>query len=1387
MSEMHPIMERLHQTATLLRKNALLARRSSRSTAAQVLVPIFFVAFLFVLQQALSANQRRGDFIRYIPDSTVTELEEFDVCYAPLSGEDEASLCGGLGFTSVDDPNTVDIIQRLAVRGGSDEDGPLPIVGFRTTSEANFYLEANPRTLRGLVHIEFDYGCSQLDVGEQDCYASNHSLSEVQGISYHIQYNQSVVFTLGVANNPTAEVLLPLQRLVDQTILETFGEERGVELVDYAYRLRKYPHPELITTDVIRTAGPPFFFAALCFNLVIQVGAIAREKEFHLRESMRVMGLYTSSYWVSWTITNIIFNTISVASLIVAALIFQFDFFLKNAAGLYIVHFWLFGMSLVPLAMVLSTFVSKAATANSLGFGVFIFGALVQSFASLIFDEDTDVGYRILFSFIPMSLFSAGLTTLSQAADNELDAGLTWAERSDGFFSLTDMWSWLIIDTIIFYILLWYLDAVIGDEQAPWFFLTREYWVGGGFVPWDSGVNLADDDDSANGTELTERDTDVRQEEAAIAAGTIPADEGLTIQDLRKVYTARKAFVLPDPLRAFCAVGPPGHRVSFHVAPNTCLALLGHNGAGKSTTVGILTGLLKATSGTIKINGHSVATDMASIRRFLGYCPQHDVLFNELTAKEHIELYGAFNQLTKEQIEQEVVDRLTEVNLYSVKDVPVGSFSGGMRRRCSIAVAFVGNKSFVILDEPSTGVDVFQQRSIWNLIQEKKKGRMILLVTHSMQEADLLGDKIVIMKHGFVVSLGTSLRLKAKYGSGYQVTIVAKDSSVIEELVTAEGWTLEEASGDNLVRFTASPEDSATKLPAFFRVLEERRKELHIRDVQLALTSLEAVFLKVASDNTEDERSKVDTDEATGKGRRKWTPLRIAAAVGAGCVAFLILLFIIFALAGRRSTDEEVKPVAPWPRAAVPTFVSPTTEPLDKLAFPFATTVGDVTEDSAVVLLRAAPSTLSAGSHLHLHMYDEESEAWILDEDHSAGPGSDDLVETTDGVTLRVELTDLQPDTSYALFLVRADTQVRSETASFRTPPSASSKPDGRRIVFGASSCSGPRNGRWPSLARAAEANLDFFIFAGDTVYADGSSTVEDFRAHWDSALAVPALVNLTRSTPLIVTVDDHEFRNDFAADTIDPSLFTAGLTAFRQAMPHAYNSRSTAGIYRRISWGPSLDVFVLDTRTERNISANMYISEDQMAWLLNGLAESTAAHKVIVNSVPITDMASLYGSGGISDRWSGFPGQRAQLISFMEERNISAFFVSGDFHFGALTHVGANFGAPAYGMYEAFTGPSGSDINPIVKTALATTASSQYLRLHDTWTYTRFDLDTEADTLLVSFIDDYGVTISEDLLRPLEPPEPPSEGAAPALQRAADPAALAAALGSLALLLALP
>lgn len=111
-----------------------------------------------------------------------------------------------------------------------------------------------------------------------------------------------------------------------------------------------------------------------------------------------------------------------------------------------------------------------------------------------------------------------------------------------------------------------------------------------------------------------------------------------------------------------------------------------------------------------------------------------------------------------------------QVNLTYASQQRAGSFSGGMKRRLSVAVALLGDPKLVFLDEPTTGMDPVSRRQVWDIIERAKQGRAIILTTHSMEEADILGDRIAIMARGNLRCLGTSLRLKQKFGAGYQVT-----------------------------------------------------------------------------------------------------------------------------------------------------------------------------------------------------------------------------------------------------------------------------------------------------------------------------------------------------------------------------------------------------------------------------------------------------------------------------------------------------------------------------------------------------------------------------------------------------------------------------------------
>ena len=151
------------------------------------------------------------------------------------------------------------------------------------------------------------------------------------------------------------------------------------------------------------------------------------------------------------------------------------------------------------------------------------------------------------------------------------------------------------------------------------------------------------------------------------------------------------------------------------------LCMLGHNGAGKTTTINMLTGMLPITSGDAYVFGHSAKYDMDSIREIMGICPQHDILWDQLTGKEHLQLFAGLKGMNPDEIEEEANKRLEQVELLHVANVQAQAYSGGMKRRLSLAIALIGDPKVVFLDEPTTGMDPVTRRSVWNMILKKNE------------------------------------------------------------------------------------------------------------------------------------------------------------------------------------------------------------------------------------------------------------------------------------------------------------------------------------------------------------------------------------------------------------------------------------------------------------------------------------------------------------------------------------------------------------------------------------------------------------------------------------------------------------------------------------------
>ena len=254
----------------------------------------------------------------------------------------------------------------------------------------------------------------------------------------------------------------------------------------------------------------------------------------------------------------------------------------------------------------------------------------------------------------------------------------------------------------------------------------------------DSSAAAAGDDDS-----------DV-EDEAARARRASPGDHPLVAAGLRKEFGAKAAV----------------DGVSLVVERGECFGLLGENGAGKTTLIGLLGAAAAPSAGRASVCGFDTRAEAALVHMHLGVCPQHDLLWDQLTVREHVLLYARLKGISPAQEAAAAAEALASVGLGGLQHRRAGRLSGGMRRRLSVAVALVGASQVVLLDEMTTGLDPYSRRQMWSVLARARRGRAMLLTTHSMEEAELLCSRIGIMSRGRLRALGTSQHLKAKYGTG---------------------------------------------------------------------------------------------------------------------------------------------------------------------------------------------------------------------------------------------------------------------------------------------------------------------------------------------------------------------------------------------------------------------------------------------------------------------------------------------------------------------------------------------------------------------------------------------------------------------------------------------
>ncbi|GMH77564.1 hypothetical protein TrLO_g11623, partial [Triparma laevis f. longispina] len=221
---------------------------------------------------------------------------------------------------------------------------------------------------------------------------------------------------------------------------------------------------------------------------------------------------------------------------------------------------------------------------------------------------------------------------------------------------------------------------------------------------------------------------------------------------------------------------------------NEILSLLGQNGAGKTTFFSMLMGLNEPTSGQCMVDGQNILISREIVRENVGSCPQHDILFDYYTVEEHLRLYATMKGIAEDNLDLAVVATLEHVGLTDKAEAFVNHLSGGMRRRTSIAIACLGNPSIVLLDEPSAGVDIVNRQIVWKSLVALKKNRTIIMSTHFMEEAEILGDRVAVLKKGKLQVIGTCTELHNQFGAGYTLVI---NRPVNGDLLTVENAMIE--------------------------------------------------------------------------------------------------------------------------------------------------------------------------------------------------------------------------------------------------------------------------------------------------------------------------------------------------------------------------------------------------------------------------------------------------------------------------------------------------------------------------------------------------------------------------------------------------------------------
>ena len=411
------------------------------------------------------------------------------------------------------------------------------------------------------------------------------------------------------------------------------------------------------------------------------VKSVVEEKETRMRELMLIMGLETWVHDLAWWLMSfLLFFWIAISVTFVS----KSSFLPNSSPSIVFAFFFIFSIALMQFGFLVAVFFNNSKLAAIVA-PVALFSTILPRYIFFSSNDNENVRPKVAASLLLPTAFTFGADLLAEYEDN--GTGIQFSNINDGGYSFSTCLGMMIFDFFFYSLLSWYFDKVLprefGVRLHPLFFLNPNYWFPKICLWIRLRSQTAWDPVGQDVLININTNSDFDSQVEPIASG-LQSSIKIELNGLTKVYPDGKLAV---------------KNLNMFLLEGQITCLLGANGAGKSTTMSMLTGLIPPSSGTCKIYGYSLTNEMFKIRTITGICFQHDVLFPQLTVQEHVTFFGVVKGMSLRKLRKEVKDLVEEVGLAEKINTPAGSLSGGMKRKLCLAMALIGNPKFLLIDE----------------------------------------------------------------------------------------------------------------------------------------------------------------------------------------------------------------------------------------------------------------------------------------------------------------------------------------------------------------------------------------------------------------------------------------------------------------------------------------------------------------------------------------------------------------------------------------------------------------------------------------------------------------------------------------------------------------